>query len=188
MFESHPRHRPTDSGQWITNHGQRRYSSRAWLTVLGQGLQFQGRAYGSWARLTVSGHSDVPLSGLGRWMACPALLQKAVLGMPQYPVASQNAYTPAQLLRRRFATQGLQFQGRAYGSMAGLTVPGHSDVPLSGLGRWMACPALLQKAGLGRPQYPVASQNAYNPARLLHSRAATQGLRFQGRVMCRRVA
>ena len=70
-------------------------------------------------------------------MACPALLQKAVLGMPQYPVASQNAYTPAQLLRRRFATQGLQFQGRAYVlgqglqflrraycSRARLTVPG----------------------------------------------------------------
>ncbi|MCI5719017.1 MAG: hypothetical protein MR294_01195 [Bacteroidales bacterium] len=94
------------------------YSSYAGLTVPGQGLQFPGRAYGSWAGLTVSGHSDVPLSGLGRWMAYPALLQKAGLGMPQYPVASQNAYTPAQLLRRRFATQGLQFLGRAYGSRA----------------------------------------------------------------------
>ena len=140
-------------------------------------------------------------------MAYPALLQKAGLGMPQYPVASQNAYTPAQLLHSRAATQGLQFlgraycsrawltvpgqglrsyagltvpgqglqfPGRAYGSWAGLTVSGHSDVPLSGLGRWMACPALLQKAVLGMPQYPVASQNAYTPAQLLHSNAAAQ--------------
>ena len=96
---------------------RRAYCSRARLTVPGQGLQFPGRAYGSWAGLTVSGHSDVPLSGLGRWMACPALLQKAVLGMPQYPVASQNAYTPAQLLHSNAAAQILS-QCRCHGGLA----------------------------------------------------------------------
>ena len=57
-------------------------------------------------------------------MAYPALLQKAGLGMPQYPVASQNAYTPAQLLHSRAATQGLQFLGRAYVPTQGLLFPG----------------------------------------------------------------
>ena len=93
------------------------YSSWARLTVPGQGLWFLGRAYGSRAGLTVSGHSDVPLSGLGRWMACPALLQKAGLGMPQYPVASQNAYTPARLLHSKAAAQILS-QCRCNGGQA----------------------------------------------------------------------
>ncbi|MCI5719019.1 MAG: hypothetical protein MR294_01205 [Bacteroidales bacterium] len=79
--------------------------------------------------------------------------------MPLYPVASQNAYTPAQLLHSRAATQGLQFLGRAYSSYAGLTVPGQG---LQFQGR-----AYSSRAGLT---------------------VLGQGLQFQGRVMCRRVA
>ena len=102
-------------------------------------------------------------------MAYPALLQKAGLGMPQYPVASQNAYTPAQLLHSRAATQGLQFLGRAYCSRAWLTVPGQG---------------LRSYAGL-----TVPGQGLQFPGKAYSSRAGLtvlgQGLRFRGIVMCR---
>ena len=76
--------------------------------------------------------------------------------MPQYPVASQNAYTPAQLLHSRAATQGLQFLGRAYGSWARLTVPTQ--------GLLFPGKAYSSRAGLT---------------------VLGQGLRFRGIVMCR---